>query len=235
VDSFVRVGDDSDMARVLANRERLGVHPRPVRVDLARFHPFVPSLPIDGATGLIFGLLVEAANAHGWRAWINAFATTFSSGDAVSLVIAVPAEDGDALNRIMEHCASLASGDEAPNVILQPFDPATWPHLLRRLDALLVDAESVDAERHCLEAMASGLPALAATKGRVTRWLQDCQTGLIGDDLAVLLRRAMGANGALPALGRSARTLVERTFGVPPVGSGDQVFLYTQPSDRLGL
>lgn len=233
-DDWIAIRQPEDQARVMANRERLGINPRPVRVDLARYHHLLTALPIEGAPHLTIGLVVEP-DSSGWLSWLKAFLETVTPTDSVALVLGVCQDERhhDLVLAIKRHCADL--DPMGPTIILQPFDEAARPAFLRALKACLVTADDDHGERSCLEAMACGVPVVASSAGRLGRWLSDGQTGMAGDDYASLVRRVLHEAGTLDKLGRQARSLLERTFGVPHVPVDEQVYYYTPPSDRVGL
>ena len=235
-DEFVRVRDRSDIERVLRNRERLGIKPRPVRVDLGRFHHLVEPMPIEGASGTCLGLLAEPDGGPGWQAWLQAYVAAFPDGAPATLVIGVPEAAPTAwLPEVIQRCSALVPTPGGPSVVLQSFDEASRPAFLRRLHAVAVEAAEPNAERQTLQALAAGVAVLGTPCGRVARWLRDHTTGLAGEDRVLLLQRALREASALPSLGHTGRNLLERTFGVPHVQVAPQVMLYTTPSDRLGL
>ncbi len=236
IDDWVRVERPKDVERVLAGREKCGVHPRPVHVDLGRFHHLVPACTIDGADGAVLGAIVESPSDSGWKRWTERYLSTLSADAPVCLVLGIPSREGSAaLDLVSAHVQSATTGDPTPDVVVQPFDDALRPQFLRALSALLVDPDDPVAERQSLEAMASGIPVIGRAGGRVGRWLKDGVTGLAGDDGNALLGRVVSDASSLEALGQNARALLERTFGVPHVTVGEQAFHYTAPSDRLGL
>lgn len=232
VDDFVRVKGPDDILRVLASRERLGVHPRPVRVDLGQFHHLLAPLPIEGLAPLAIGMILEPAHHTSWQPWVSRYLATFGPEERVSLVLGIPrlGEWESTVTQVSGFFEGLEA-EPTPSVVLQPFAEEERPAFIRSLSALVVDADADAGELHCLQAMACGVPVLGAPRQRVARWLQDGLTGLAGEE--DVLRRAESAS--LAELGRGARALMERTFGVPHVPADAQVFYYTPPSDQVGL
>lgn len=236
-DDFVRVRSPEEIERVLANRERLGIQARPVRVDLARFHHFVPPIEIEDASPVAIGALVESAEAPGWKAWLAAFLEAFGPDDAVSLVLGV-CQDGpweQTVQAISAHYDALTGTAPAPSVIVHPFVEGERPRWLRALKACAIDSEHELGELRCLEAMACGVPILGSATDRVGHWLRDGHTGFAGGDRTVLLQRCHRDPETLATLGGHARVKLEDAFGVPHVNVHEPFFYYTPSSDHLGL
>lgn len=210
---------DGEPVKAAASREQARLLEARSLIDRDRFHPSAEPMEIEGAEGLLYGLVLEAPLQAGGLAWVQRFLAEFKAPDPVSLVLGVPCV-GDweqLVAQVARHIEDLEQ-ENGPNLVLQVFDEGDRPRFLRSLKAYLLDSDNEHAERLCLEAMACGLPVIGESTPRVDRWLLAGRTGLPAADG---LRHALERADDLAGLGRNARAQLEQAFDITPqVGTG---------------
>jgi glycosyltransferase involved in cell wall biosynthesis len=197
----------------------------PNGVDMQRFRPVLPErvtalrevmrLPTDRRIALYVGVLDQRKNIR-WLAeqWISqrGFGT-----DAVLLAVGPQARD-DVGGALRARLADLAR--EHPQwFLLHDFD-ADVTLYYQAADVLILPSYKEGLPNVVLEAMASGLPCIAARTSGSRELIDDGVTGWTyePDDaqaLAVAVQRALGPDG--PAAGEAARRIAERKYAIDRV------------------
>ena len=88
VEDWVPIAGTKDLERVAANRERLGIAPRVVRVDLGRFHHLLPAMDIGSRKRTCVGFLIE--EPHGWKPLLETWSAAVTADHPLTLVIGIP-------------------------------------------------------------------------------------------------------------------------------------------------
>jgi glycosyltransferase involved in cell wall biosynthesis len=211
-DSLIRHGFPAALIDVIVNG-----------VDTARFQPGPrdqarreTGLPIDST---LLGLVGRFGPFKRHLDLIDAFDHLAPAHPALALLFA---GSGGPLEQPVRRRA--ASSPFASRIHLAGFqpDPRPW---YRALDLLVIPSVNEGLSNALLEAMASGIPALAHTACGNQDVIQDSVNGFLRDlSTPAQLRDALAAILAhpetLPILGRAARLTVEARFAFPAMVAG---------------
>ncbi len=195
-------------------RERCLRHSHPSRVvaihhgvDLDRYSPGSPARPVDDPSCVI-GAAGRLIRGKGFLELLRALAVLPS--DRVRLRIA-----GEGPLRTTIEAEATAIGDRVEMTGLVPDMPAFW----RTTDLAVVPSSTLEESfgMVAVEAMACGLPVVAARSGGLAEVVTEGETGLLftpGDyaDLARCLRAYVEDPDMRRDHGRRARTRAERLF-----------------------
>jgi len=211
--AFEPIRSESDVQRIMGNREALGVSPATPPLDRTAFHHLVTPLSIEGTVSrsVVFGALTDDDD---WEMWLAAYLEVFAQSDPVVLVLGV--EDSRRIERIQVGYASRTTSSASPDVIVHHYEPHQRPAFLRAISALLVGS----SELHVVQSLACGTPVLSSNASQ--RWLVEAETALMGEVRPALLRRAVECSGGLAQLGEAGRVGIERAYGVPWVLAGER-------------
>jgi sugar transferase (PEP-CTERM/EpsH1 system associated) len=187
-------------------------------VDLERFRPERPSADQRAALGLppqgpLIGAVGRLATQKDYPTLLEAFAATLATVPEARLVIA----GGGPLRAELEaRAAALGLADRVS--FLGP--RADMPALYQALDVFVSTSRWEGLSNVLLEAMATGLPAVATRVEGVARVITEEQDGLIvapGDRAATsaALVRVLREPGLAARLGAAARAKVQREFSLP--------------------
>jgi acetyltransferase-like isoleucine patch superfamily enzyme len=213
--TFEPIRAESDVQRIMDNREALGLPRVQPPLDRTAFHHLVAPLAIEGTVGRpgVFGVLVED---NDWEVWLATYLEAFAADDPVVLVLGV--EDSRRIERIQQVYASLTTSSASPDVVVHQYEPYQRAAFLRAVSALLVDS----SELHVVQSLACGTPVLSPAVSQFDRWIVDAETAVVDEDRQSLLRRAAQHADALAQLGDAGRVRIERAYGVPWVLAGER-------------
>ncbi len=205
-------------ARALVEREGLGadrVEVIPNGVDLERCHPADDVDAARRALGLDPGarLLVCVARFHPVKdheTLVRAFARVAAARPGTELLLV---GDGPERARIEALAAELAVGSHVRFLGLRDDVPA----ILRAADLFVLTSASEAAPLTLLEAMATGLPAVATAVGGVPEILHDGVEGLLvpradPEAAAAAIEALLGDRARAAAMGRAGRSRVEESY-----------------------
>lgn len=198
------------------------VHHVPNGVDTTRFHPVAPAerarlladlnLPSDVPIALFAGVLDERKNIL-WLAERWCAEDAFGTG---GLLVAVgPRSRDDCDGALRRRLAALAAANPR-RFTLRDFCIDLTPYF-GAASVLLLPSAKEGLPNVVLEAMACGLPCVAAAASGTRELIIDGVTGLTypPDDVRALgsaVRKVLGACGT--AMGRAARTLAEQRYAI---------------------
>jgi glycosyltransferase involved in cell wall biosynthesis len=211
-DSLIRQGFSAEKIEVIVNG-----------VDTARFQPGSKEearrktdLPQDA---VLLGLVGRFGPFKRHAYLIDAFERLAPSHPTLALLFA---GGGGPLEQFIRDRA--ASSPFASRIHFAGFqsDPRPW---YRALDLLVIPSVNEGLSNALLEAMASGIPALAHTACGNADVIQDSGNGFLrdlssADQLRNALDAVLASPGLLPALGRAARLTIEARFAFPGMVAG---------------
>ena len=197
----------------------------PNGVDTRRFRPVTQAerktlrerlgLPPDRRIVLYVGVLDARKNIR-WLAerWVER--SGFGTG---ALLLAVGPQGRDDVNGALREALSDLARRHPDHLLLHDFHADVAPYF-QCVDVLVLPSRKEGLPNVVLEAMASGLPSVAADASGNRELINGGETGYTypPDDaqaLGVAVRLCLSEQG--PAMGRAARWLVERRFAIDAV------------------
>jgi glycosyltransferase involved in cell wall biosynthesis len=211
-ESLIRQGFPAEKIEVIVNG-----------VDTARFQPGSreearrqTGLPLDAT---LLGLVGRFGPFKRHAGLIEAFERLAPSHPALALLFAGGGGPLEQPTRLRAASSPFASRIHFAGFQL---NPCPW---YRALDLLVIPSVNEGLSNALLEAMASGIPALAHTACGNRDVIQDSANGYLRDlasteQLLDSLGRILAEPGALPALGRAARLTIESGFAFPGMVAG---------------
>ncbi|MDP1902578.1 MAG: glycosyltransferase family 4 protein [Rubrivivax sp.] len=201
------------------------IHYLPNGMDTERFHPCAGEerarlraelgLPVDRALVLFVGVMDRRKNI----AWLAEQWVTHDAFGTGALLVAVGPQgrddrDGDLLARIAE-----LARDHPQRLVLHPFRADVAPYY-RCADLLVLPSAKEGLPNVVLEAMACGLPCLAARTSGSRELIVERETGRTYapndvDEFAGALRHCLSGDGA--AMGEQARALALSRYSIQAV------------------
>jgi L-malate glycosyltransferase len=190
----------------------------PGAVDVGRFAPGVDGESVRRELGLanapVAGCVARMAPGRGHEVLLHAVARLRERRPTTRLVLVGRGELRPALEALVR---DLALGQ---TVVFAGYRDADLPAVLAALDcAVLLGAGSEESCRAVLEAMAVGLPVVAAPVGAVPEIVVDGETGWLVEPappaVADCLDAALGDRGRSRRMGAAGRRRVEALFTPP--------------------
>jgi glycosyltransferase involved in cell wall biosynthesis len=225
VDAYVGTSQDLVDEFRAGGFEAGRIHHLPNGVDARRFRPVPPAqraelrlalgLPMDRRIALYVGVLDRRKNIQ-WLAeqWVRREAC----GTGALLLAVGPQGRDDTGGALRAHLVSLT--DEQPNwFVLHDFDADVTPYY-QCADLLILPSHKEGMPNVVLEAMASGLPCVAARASGSRELVVDGQTGCTYDpddvdSMVRAVRRCLGPDGT--EMGARARRIVEERYTIERV------------------
>jgi sugar transferase (PEP-CTERM/EpsH1 system associated) len=225
-------------------RDQVGVpadrlHPIYNGVDSVRFAPAATRQPIDGSpfndpglwlVGTVGRMLTVKAQPQLARAFVAALERVPALRERARLVLV-----GD--GPLRAECEAILSAAGLSHLAWFAGERADVPNVMRGLSCFVLPSLAEGISNTILEAMATGLPVLAARVGANAELVQEGSSGLLvpaGDVQALaagLVQLAQDAQHAA-AMGRAGRERVEQHFSLQAmVGAYDRVYQQLLRSD----
>lgn len=235
IDACVAISDDLAREFQAGGIDDAHIHYIPNGVDTHRFHPAAGEaraalrnalgLPDDRPIALYVGVLDERKNIE-WlaRQWVDNRA--WGTG---ALLLAIGPQSRDDPQGVLRN-RLVALGAAAPEIFqLRGFTPEILPYY-QSADVLVLPSLKEGLPNVVLEAMACGLPCVAARASGSRELIQEGRTGFTYqhgdvDGLVRALRQCLGPEGR--GMGKEARRHVETRYSIEAVADRYEA-LYAQ-------
>ena len=243
VETFAAAGVERDKLRVV-----------PGAIDLAPYDPTCAPLRIDGARGFNFLSVFDWTLRKGWDVLIRAFVEEFDQDEDVSLILKTHSSLGYSTEQMLDFLVDYVTHalgrdpNRIPDVVLQNANvpDARMPNLYRAADCYVMPSRGEGWGRPYMEAMAMGLPVIAAGWSGQTAFLDATNSYVLDYEivdvpepawretptyqghrwaepscahLRHLLRRAFEDRDEGKQLGQQARAHLEAHFTYAPVAA----------------